>query len=85
AVLCTLVGALDRALTASDAWLVERFLERDALRGTRALFATPAGPVEGEVRSVDPMRGLVVRTAMGEHFLSAQSTSVAEWARPAAR
>ncbi len=85
AVLCTLVGALDRALTANDAWLVERFLERDALRGTRALFATPAGPVEGEVRSVDPMRGLVVRTAMGEHFLPAQSTSVAEWARPAAR
>jgi hypothetical protein len=53
---------------------------RDALRGTRALFATPQGPVEGEVRSVDPMRGLVVRTASGEHFLPAQSTSVAEWA-----
>lgn len=78
-VLCALVSALDRALSAGDAALVEQFHARDALRGTRALFATPAGPVEGEVRSVDPMRGLVVRTESGEHFLPAQSTSVAEW------
>lgn len=80
AVLAALVSALDRALTAHDEALVEAFLARDALRGTRALFATPHGPVEGEVRSIDPMRGLVVRTASGEHFLPAQSTSVAEWA-----
>ena len=78
-VLCALIAALDRALRASDAELVARFLERDALRGTRALFATPSGPVEGEVLSVDPMRGLVVRTDSGEHFLPANSTSVAEW------
>ena len=78
-VLCTLVSALDRALSASDAALAEQFHARDALRGTRALFATPSGPVEGEVRAVDPMRGLVVRTESGEHFLPAQSTSVAEW------
>jgi BirA family biotin operon repressor/biotin-[acetyl-CoA-carboxylase] ligase len=78
-VLCALIGTLDRALLASDAALVEHFLARDALRGTRALFSTPAGPVEGEVRSVDPMRGLVVRTDSGEHFLPAHSTSVAEW------
>ena len=78
-VLCALVSAMDRALAASDAALVEQFLARDALRGTRALFATPDGPVEGEVRSVDPMRGLVVRTDSGERFLPAASTSVAEW------
>lgn len=78
-VLCALISALDRALVASDSALVEQFHARDALRGTRALFATPAGPVEGEVRSVDPMRGLVVRTDGGERFLPAQSTSVAEW------
>jgi hypothetical protein len=35
--------------------------------------------VEGEVRSIDPMRGLVVRTESGERFLPAVSTSVAEW------
>lgn len=78
-VLCALIGTMDRALTATDADLVEAFLSRDALRGTRALFSTPDGPVEGEVRSVDPMRGLVVRTGLGEHFLPAHSTSVAEW------
>jgi len=79
-VLCELVRALDRALAATDAGLAEQFAARDALRGTRALFATPFGPVEGEVVSVDPMRGLVVRTDSGEHFLPANSTSVAEWA-----
>lgn len=85
-VLCALVSALDRALLASDLDLVEQFLARCALRGTRTLFSTPEGPVEGEVRSVDPMRGIVVRTASGERFLPAASTSVAEWgARIAAR
>jgi len=79
-VLASLVAALDRALAATDAALVESFLERDALRGTRAVFATPEGPVEGVVRSVDPMRGLVVRIDSGERFLPAHSTSVAEWA-----
>jgi len=83
-VLAALVETLDRALVASDQTLVAAFLERDALCGQRALFATPAGPVEGEVRAVDPMRGLVIRTESGERFLPAGSTSVAEWAgRPA--
>jgi hypothetical protein len=81
-VLCALVEALECALAMSDAELLARFRARDALRGTRALFSTPAGPVEGEVMSVDPMRGLVVRGDSGEHFLPAQSTSVAEWGRP---
>ncbi len=80
-VLRALVASLDRALVASDGRLVEAFLARDALGGTRALFATPEGPVEGEVRSIDPMRGLLVRTETGERFLPASSTSVAEWAR----
>jgi BirA family biotin operon repressor/biotin-[acetyl-CoA-carboxylase] ligase len=77
--LSALVEALSRALTAPDEALVQAFLARDALRGHRALFATPDGPVEGEVRSIDPMRGLVVRTESGERFLPAVSTSVAEW------
>lgn len=84
-VLIELVRALDAALCASDDTLVGGFLARDALRGTRALFATPDGPIEGEVRSVDPMRGLVVRTEQGERFLPAQSTSVAEWGGRAVR
>lgn len=78
-VLCALVRSLDHALAATDESLVAGFHARDALRGTRALFATPEGPVEGEVRSIDPMHGLVVRTETGERFLPAQSTSVAEW------
>lgn len=79
-VIVELATALDRALAASDGGLIESFLSRDALRGTRVLFATPEGPVEGEVRSIDPMRGIVVRTEGGERFLPASSTSVAEWA-----
>ena len=71
--------AIDAALDASDAHLVAAFARRDALRGTRALFATPEGPVEGEVVSLEPMRGLVVRTDSGERFLPALTTSVAEW------
>ena len=55
------------------------FRRSGALRGTRALFATPEGPVEGEVVSIEPMRGLVVRTDSGERFLPALTTSVAEW------
>jgi BirA family biotin operon repressor/biotin-[acetyl-CoA-carboxylase] ligase len=78
-VLCALVRSLDGALAATDEALVAGFHARDALRGARALFATPDGPVEGEVRSIDPMHGLVVRTETGERFLPAQSTSVAEW------
>ncbi|MFM7134306.1 MAG: biotin--[acetyl-CoA-carboxylase] ligase [Planctomycetota bacterium] len=84
-VLCALVDALDAALVSSDGELVDEFVLRDALRGTRALFATPGGPVEGEVRSVDPMRGLVVRIDSGEVFLPAATTSVAEWATPSRR
>ncbi len=78
-VVCSLIDALDRALVATDETLVADFLARDALRGSNALFSTPEGPVEGEVRSVDPMRGLVVRTPTGDRFLPARSTSVAEW------
>jgi BirA family biotin operon repressor/biotin-[acetyl-CoA-carboxylase] ligase len=80
-VLCALVLALERALAAGDDALVAQFHARDALRGTRALFSTPSGPIEGEVLSVDPMRGLRVRSEGREHFLPAQSTSVAEWGR----
>jgi BirA family biotin operon repressor/biotin-[acetyl-CoA-carboxylase] ligase len=80
-VLTALLRALDVALTATDDDLVARFHARDALRGTRALFATPEGPLEGEVVSIDPMHGLMVRTDAGERFLPAASTSVAEWGR----
>jgi BirA family biotin operon repressor/biotin-[acetyl-CoA-carboxylase] ligase len=78
-VLLALMRTLDDALDASDAHLAARFARRDALRGTRALFSTPEGPVEGEVVSLEPMRGLVVRTDSGERFLPALTTSVAEW------
>jgi len=80
-VLTALLRALDVALTATDDDLIARFHARDALRGTRALFATPEGPLEGEVVSIDPMHGLMVRTDAGERFLPAASTSVAEWGR----
>lgn len=85
-VICALVRALDRALSAPDAALTDGFAARDALVGARALFATPSGPIEGVVRSIDPMRGLRVMLGSGsEVFLPALSTSVAEWAVARAR
>jgi hypothetical protein len=75
-VLLALVRALDAALAATDATLVDAARRRDVLRGTIAIFATPEGPVEGEVVAVDPMHGIVVRTGVGERFLPAQSTTV---------
>ena len=85
-VLAALVGALDRALSAPDSALADGFAARDALVGSRALFATPSGPVEGVVRAIDPMRGLRVVLGSGsEVFLPALSTSVAEWAVARAR
>ena len=78
-ILCALTRAFERSLALPLDALASEFGARDALRGTHALFSTPDGPVEGEVLSVDPLRGIVVRDGSSERFLPTQSTSVAEW------
>ena len=75
-VLCELLRRLDAALRADPAAIERDYRDLDRLSGARARFRTPRGEVEGEVRSVDPRRGLHVRTAAGDVFLPAATTSV---------
>jgi BirA family biotin operon repressor/biotin-[acetyl-CoA-carboxylase] ligase len=75
-VLCELVRRVDAALRATPEEVDRAYRALDRLSGTRAEFRTPAGTVVGEVRSVDPRRGLHVRTASGDAFLPAATTSV---------
>ena len=75
---------LEVVLAMDAARILSAYHSRDVLTGTRAEFATPTGAVEGEVCSVDPLRGLVVRTKTSEQFLPAATTSVTSWNRAAA-
>ena len=83
-VLRALMQELEVVLAMDAARILSAYHSRDVLTGTRAEFATPTGAVEGEVCSVDPLRGLVVRTKTSEQFLPAATTSVTSWNRAAA-
>jgi BirA family biotin operon repressor/biotin-[acetyl-CoA-carboxylase] ligase len=70
-VLATLFRALD------DEHIYRTYRVLDRMCGNRTRFLTPEGPVEGTVRDVDPLRGLLVDTGSGTRFLPAATTSVA--------
>lgn len=76
-VLAALFRALDDALEADDAYIYRTYRTLDRMCGNRVRFLTPEGPVEGTVRDVDPLRGLLVDTGSGPRFLPAATTSVA--------
>lgn len=76
-VLATLFRALDDALEADDEHIYRTYRVLDRMCGNRTRFLTPEGPVEGTVRDVDPLRGLLVDTGSGTRFLPAATTSVA--------
>ncbi|MSR41045.1 MAG: biotin--[acetyl-CoA-carboxylase] ligase [Phycisphaerales bacterium] len=80
-VLLAIVEELEHVLSMSEARMLDEYCARDVLTGTRAVFGTATGTIEGEVCSVDPLRGLVVRTSTGEQFLPAATTSVLQWNR----
>ena len=75
-VLCALVRAVDDAFAAPEDQIERSYRALDRLTGRRAAFRTPAGEVEGTVRSVDPRRGLELETPSGPCFLPAATTSV---------
>lgn len=76
-VLVALARALDAAMSAPDDDIYRTYRALDRMCGNRLAFLTPEGPVEGTVRDVDPLRGLLVDTAAGPRFLPAATTSVA--------
>ena len=75
-VLCELVRRVDAAIRADPGEIERAYRALDRLTGTRCEFRTPSGQVAGVVQSVDPRRGLHVRTAEGDAFLPAATTSV---------
>ncbi len=78
-----LVGAvveeLECVLAMDGDSMLGEFRARDVLTGSSGAFATPTGTIEGIVGSVEPLRGLTVRTALGQHFLPAATTTVLSW------
>jgi len=76
-VLTALVAALDATLEATDDDIYRTYRGLDRMCGNRVRFLTPDGAVEGTVRDVDPLHGLLVDTDAGPRFLPAATTSVA--------
>jgi BirA family biotin operon repressor/biotin-[acetyl-CoA-carboxylase] ligase len=76
ALACHLVQRLDAWIAASPDLMVQEYVARDALAGTRCGLATPDGVIEGTVLRCDPMEGMRIRTSSGDRTLPAASTSV---------
>jgi BirA family biotin operon repressor/biotin-[acetyl-CoA-carboxylase] ligase len=83
AILTRLVCAIDRfAATGDDELLptlLADYLQRDALRGAEATFATATGEVAGRVMQAHPLEGITVMTVDGQRILPRATTSVVSW------
>lgn len=77
AVTAAVVARLCAALDRSEDELCQAFQPRDVLLGTRQQFISAGAPITGVVESVEPTRGLRIRTSDGPRFLPAQTTSLA--------
>ncbi len=75
----SVLAELERVLVLSADAILYEYATRDVLSGSVAAFATSMGTIEGEVCSVDPLRGLTVRNGSGAHFLPAATTTVCSW------
>lgn len=75
-VLAALLPALDAALHMDAEQLKGAYAMRDVLRGKSAAFSTGDREVSGRVTEIDPLRGLLVRTAAGDQWLEAALTTV---------
>ena len=71
-----LLERLDFWMSATEDSIASEYATRDSLVGTRTLFRTPSGMVDGVVLRVDPSRGIIVRTSRGDQNLLAATTSV---------
>jgi BirA family biotin operon repressor/biotin-[acetyl-CoA-carboxylase] ligase len=78
AVLQALLPALDAALALDDAAVQAEYAARDVLLGTVAVFRMGEDLIRGEVLSVDPLRGLEVRTGSGRVHLPAAVASLVD-------
>ncbi|MSQ90892.1 MAG: biotin--[acetyl-CoA-carboxylase] ligase [Phycisphaerales bacterium] len=72
----TLLARLDAWLVATGEAITGAYAARDCLVGSRAVFRTPSGMVDGIVLRVDPAEGLIVRTSRGDQRLPGGTTSV---------
>lgn len=79
AVLEHLMLDVDAALAENPESLASAYAERDALRGTHAVFGTPEGEVAGLVLRVSPFEGIVVACDGVERCLAAATTTVHSW------
>ena len=83
AILTQLVCSIDGfAATGDDELLpplLADYLQRDALRGAEATFATATGEVAGRVVQAHPLDGITVMTADGLRTLPTATTSVVSW------
>ncbi len=71
-----ILQAIDHMDQVSPHELAARFATRDRLTGCTLAFRTPEGLVRGEVRRLDPLRGLEVWSGGRLLFLPADTTSV---------
>lgn len=83
-----LLASIDQLMGEVDAGAALRdYLDRDALRGALATFATAEGEVAGEVTGrvleAHPLEGIAVACADGERRLPTATTSVVAWTPPA--
>ncbi len=79
AVLERLILDLDAALAEDAESLASAYAERDALRGTHAVFGTPEGEVAGVVVRVSPFEGIVIVCDGVERCLASATTTVSSW------
>ncbi len=76
AVIHRVVSQLGDALGRGDDRLTAAFQDRDMLAGTTQHFTIGRERLTGVVERIDPLRGMLVRTADGERFLPAATTSL---------
>lgn len=75
-VLKSLLTAADAVFQMDDACLTGEFAARDGLLGTTATFFDKGIAVTGKVMCLEPLKGLLVRNAEGDHWLDAATTSM---------
>jgi BirA family biotin operon repressor/biotin-[acetyl-CoA-carboxylase] ligase len=77
AVVEALISSMTTAIRMDDDEIAATFARRDVLCGKQAAFLVAGEALKGRIVSIDPMRGLRVRSYEGERWLSAASTTLA--------
>ncbi len=75
-IIAHVLGRLAANLQATPEQLATAFQRRDILAGNTQSFQTGAERITGLVERIDPLQGLLVRTASGQRVLPASTTSL---------